>query len=75
MTTDPDIRRIADALEPAARGELLWVLTSPSEVRADVIRQFHERAGGESMVELLIYLEEWEWARQAMMEELIEGLR
>ena len=30
-------------LPPGARADLLRVLNSPSDVRADVIRQFHER--------------------------------
>jgi len=62
--------RLADALGPAARRDLLRVLTSPSEVRADVIRQLHERPVGQEMADLLIFLEEWEWARQGMIEEL-----
>jgi len=51
-------------------GDLLRVLTSPSEVRADFIRQLHERPDGQEMADLLIFLEEWEWARQRMIEEL-----
>jgi hypothetical protein len=39
-----------------ARRDLLRVLTSDSRVRADVIRQFHER-GDEGMVEVLAELE------------------
>jgi hypothetical protein len=65
-----DAVRVADALGPAARRDLLRVLTSPSEVRADVIRQLHERPDGQEMADLLIFLEEWEWARQDMIEEL-----
>ena len=65
-----DAARIADALGPAARRDLLRVLTSPSEVRADVIRQLHERPDGQEMADLLIFLEEWEWARQGMIEDL-----
>ena len=65
-----DAARLADALGPAARRDLLRVLTSPSEVRADVIRQLHERPDGQEMADLLIFLEEWEWARQSMIEEL-----
>ena len=38
-------------LPEGARRDLLRVLTSPSNVRADVIRQFHER-GEEGMVEV-----------------------
>ena len=44
--------------------------TSPSQVRADVIRQSHERPDGQEMADLLIFLEEWEWARKGMIEEL-----
>jgi len=51
-------------------GDLLRVLTSPSEVRADVIRQFHKKPDRQEMADLLILLEEWEWARQGMIEEL-----
>jgi len=51
-------------------GYLLRVLTSPSEVRADGIRQLNERPDGQEMADLLIFLEEWEWARQGMIEEL-----
>jgi len=61
-----DAARLADALGPAARRDLLRVLTSPSEVRADVIRQLHERPDGQEMADLLIFLEEWEWARQGI---------
>jgi hypothetical protein len=46
-----------DRLPSGARHELLRVLMSPSNVRADVIiRQFHER-GDERMVEVLTELE------------------
>jgi hypothetical protein len=52
-------------------GISLRVLTSPSEARADVIlRQLHERPDGQEMADLLIFLEELEWARQGMIEEL-----
>jgi hypothetical protein len=44
--------------------------TSPSEVRADVIRKLLERPDYQEMADLLIFLEEWEWARQGMIEEL-----
>jgi hypothetical protein len=39
-----------------ARRDLLRILSSPSRVRADVIRQFHER-GDDGMVEVLAELE------------------
>jgi ACT domain-containing protein len=54
---------------PGARRDLLRVLTSSSEVRADVIRQFHQR-GKDVMAEVLIALEENDAARQAVIEEL-----
>lgn len=41
----------------------------PATLRADVIRQFFERPVGQDMAELLMLLEEREWAR-AMIEEL-----
>ncbi len=44
------------ALSSEARRELLAVLMSPSSVRADVIRQFHER-GDDGMVAMLTELE------------------
>jgi hypothetical protein len=68
----PLARHFVAGLEPAARGDLLRILTSTSEVRAGLIRQFHER-GYEDMAELLILLEELEWARQAMIESLREA--
>jgi hypothetical protein len=43
-------------LSPGARADLLRVLTSPSNVRADVIRQFHEHRE-ERMVDVLADLE------------------
>jgi hypothetical protein len=50
-------------------GDLLRVLTSPREGRADDVRQLRERPDGQEWVGLLIFLEEWEWARQGMIEE------
>jgi hypothetical protein len=52
-----------------ACAELLLVLSSPSHVRADVIRQFHER-GATDMAELLILCEEDDFKRAAMIETL-----
>ena len=62
-------RRFVTELSPGARRDLLRILTSSSEVRADVIRQFDER-GKVEMTDVLIALEEWDWARQWMIEEL-----
>jgi hypothetical protein len=49
-----------------ARADLLRVLTSPSNVRADVIRQFHER-GAAGMVEVLADLEADELLREQVV--------
>lgn len=61
-------------LSPDARRDLLRVLTSPSNVRADVIRQFHER-GEQGMVEVLAELEADEVLRWRVVDILraIEG--
>src|SRR5438874_1921790 len=45
------VRRLRK-LPASVRADLLRVLTSPSNVRADVVRQFHER-GDAAMVEVL----------------------
>jgi hypothetical protein len=49
-------RRLA-RLSPAVRRELLMVLRSPSHVRADLIRQMHERDDTRSLADVLIDLE------------------
>jgi len=66
VNPDKRIRR----LSPGARADLLRVLTSPSNVRADVIRQFHDR-GEERMVEVLSELE----ADDLLRLQVIEALR
>jgi hypothetical protein len=55
MHSQDPTRRIR-RLPLAARADLLRVLTSPSNVRPDVIRQFHER-GSDGMVEMLTEFE------------------
>lgn len=52
-----------------ARRDLLRVLASPSDVRADVIRQFYERGGG-GMVEVLTELEADELLRLRVIDAL-----
>ncbi len=66
----PEAERFLEGIGAGARRELLRVLDSPAEVRADVIRQFFNRKGGSEMADLLILLEEREWARQAIVEAL-----
>jgi hypothetical protein len=58
------------ALPLAARRDLLKVLTSDSHVRADVIRQFHER-DQDGMVNLLVDLE----GDDAFRREVVAALR
>jgi hypothetical protein len=56
-------------LPSAARCDLLRVLTSPSNVRADVIRQFHER-GHEGMMKALVEVEANDLLRWQVIDEL-----
>jgi hypothetical protein len=65
MNPDKRFRR----LPAGARADLLRVLTSPSNVRADVIRQFHAR-GDAGMVEVLSDLEADELIRLQVIEAL-----
>ena len=63
------------ALTPEARRTLLGILTSPSEVRAAAIGRLSIRDDGADLAELLIELEEKEWARQwfVIPDEPLEG--
>ncbi len=54
----------------ALAGTSSGVLTSPSNVRADVTRQFYEREEVRQMAEVLIDLEEDEVLRAAVVEVL-----
>lgn len=56
-------------LPAGARAELVRVLASSSDVRADVIRQFHER-GHDAMVDVLTDLEADELLRLQVIEVL-----
>jgi hypothetical protein len=58
------------ALDLDSRRMLLGILTSPAEVRADAIGRLHARDDGADLAELLIELEEKEWARQWFVERL-----
>lgn len=57
-------------LSPGVRRELLLVLSSPSNVRADVIRQFYERGKAE-LADVLIDLE----ADPVLRVEVVAALR
>ena len=58
------------ALDANARRTLLGILTSPFYIRADAIGRLHARDDGEDLAELLIELEDQEWARQWFIERL-----
>lgn len=66
------LRDVLVGLGPGARHDLLRVLTSPSNVRADVIRQFYERPGKQGWAEALIDLEEDDFAMAAVVSILEE---
>jgi hypothetical protein len=59
VLAEPRARRTASG----ARADLLRVLASPSNVHADVIRQFWKRSDGQLMAEVLMDLEEDELLR------------
>ncbi len=66
----PALRRFAEAIGPAGRARLLAVLEGSDEERAAAIGRLHLRDDGALLEELLIELEEKEWARQAAIDEL-----
>jgi hypothetical protein len=68
-----DLARHFDDLPMPARHDLLRVLTSDSRVRADVIRQLHDR-GDEGMVDLLTELEADDLLRLQVIEVLREAV-
>jgi ACT domain-containing protein len=69
METEPD-RRL-NRLFLGVRRELLRVLDSLSDVRADLIRQMHQRPHTRDLAEVLMDLE----ADPAMMIPVVEALR
>lgn len=62
--------RLLDKIGPGPRAALLRMLEAPEEERAALIGRLHQRAEGELLEELLIELEEKEWARQLVIQEL-----
>ena len=63
-------RLISMASRPMLDGRLLGILTSPADVRAKAIGWLQARDDGIDLAELLIELEEKEWARQWFVERL-----
>ncbi|MEX0992159.1 MAG: hypothetical protein WD004_07815 [Actinomycetota bacterium] len=57
-------------LEPEARADLLEVLTSPRNVRADRIREYWQRPEGRLIADTLIELEVDDDARAKVVETL-----
>jgi hypothetical protein len=66
----PALRRFADAIGPDGRARLFRILEALDEDRAAVIGRLHQRDDGELVKVLLILLEEREWARDAVIQEL-----
>jgi len=60
--------RVLRKLPAGARVDLLLVLTSPSNVRADAIRRFCERPDGRGLAEVLMDLEEDDLMRAAIVD-------
>jgi hypothetical protein len=58
------------ALDAGSRRTLLGILTSPTETSADAIGRLSVCEDGADLAELLILLEEKEWARQWFVERL-----
>jgi hypothetical protein len=64
LTSWPEGERFLAEIGADARRKLLALLESPDEVRAHAIGRLHVRDDGADLEELLILLEEKEWARQ-----------
>jgi hypothetical protein len=64
----PEAERLLQALGPPGRSALLRALTASDEQRAQLIGRLYKRRLDPDVVELLILVEEREWARQAMIE-------
>jgi hypothetical protein len=62
--------RSLDKIGPGARAALLRMLEAPDEQRAALIGRLYRQGDGKLLGELLIELEEKEWARQLVIEEL-----
>jgi hypothetical protein len=66
----PAMRRFTAVIGPDGRARLLRILEASDGDRAAAIGRLHLRVDGALLEELLIELEEKEWARQAAIEEL-----
>lgn len=68
------LRKTVRLFTPAEQAALLRVLASPSERRAQVIRDLHEHPESRQMAELLMDLEEEGLIRADVMEALRDSL-
>ena len=66
----PEAEAFLEALDHDARQTLLRVVQAPPETRADAIGRLEILAPGSDLEELLILLEEKQWARQWFIERL-----
>jgi hypothetical protein len=66
----PEAEAFLDALDHDARQTLRRIVEAPPETRADAIGRLQILAPGSDLEELLILLEEKEWARQWFIERL-----
>jgi hypothetical protein len=64
----PEAERLLQALGPPGRSALLRALTASDERRAELIGRLYQRRSVPEVAELLILVEEREWARQALVE-------
>ena len=69
----PEAEAFLEALDDDARQTLRRIVESPSETRADAIGRLEILAPGSDLEELLIFLEEKQWARQWFIERLEQG--
>lgn len=69
------VHRRLEHLPPAVRRDLLRVLTSPSDVRADLIRQMYERKDSRDLAEALMDLEAEAEMRYRVVEVLKESAK
>ena len=72
---DRELRQRLDALPPAARAEMLHVLTLPDYDRAGVIGEYFQDPGTRNFAELLIDAEEDPRVRAVLIPMLREAQR
>jgi hypothetical protein len=68
----PEADAFLEGLDHDARQTLRRIVESPPETRADAIERLEILAPGSDLEELLMLLEEKEWARQRFIERLDE---